>query len=235
MKKVFILIILILFNNIFIYAQVPQMFNYQAGIYDANSHALSNHSISLQLSILDSTTSGPVLYSEKFTTTTDINGLFSVNLGNGSVISGIFSSIDWGNNTKWLKTEIDTTGGNIYLLMGITQFLSVPYALYAEKSKENLSGFGDWESGFQTNTVYKASSDGFLNIFSGGGSLIVFGCEIAKVFSDVNPNPSTLRAIWKSESGNFTVPIKKGDYWRVEPSACPQYLNVSSITWLPLR
>jgi len=40
-----------------------------------------------------------------------------------------------GAGSEVLKTEIDTAGGSSYLLMGVTQFMSVPYALYANATK----------------------------------------------------------------------------------------------------
>jgi hypothetical protein len=44
----------------------------------------------------------------------------------------IFSSIDWSANSYFVQIEIDETGGTNFKNMGISQLLSVPYALYAE-------------------------------------------------------------------------------------------------------
>jgi hypothetical protein len=43
-------------------------------------------------------------------------------------------NIDWGSGTKFLHVEMDIQGGVNYTDLGSTQFLSVPYALYAETS-----------------------------------------------------------------------------------------------------
>jgi hypothetical protein len=73
------------------------------------------------------------------------------------VVSGTFANINWGNGTKWLKTEIDIAGGNNYVVMGSSQFMSVPYALYADKAgtadKTNFtSGSFQIPDGFKTVT-----------------------------------------------------------------------------------
>jgi len=57
-----------------------------------------------------------------------------VPLGNGSVVTGTFSGIDWSSNSHYIEVEMDPAGGNSYQVMGVSQLLSVPYALYAESS-----------------------------------------------------------------------------------------------------
>jgi uncharacterized protein (TIGR02145 family) len=114
-----------------VYAQ-PQKINYQAVAIDASGLAVKNKVISLRLSILDSSSTGSVLYSETHQPTTDGSGQFSVFLGGGTVVSETFSNIPWGNSkVKFLKTESDFTGGTNYSIMGVSQLVSVPFALTA--------------------------------------------------------------------------------------------------------
>jgi len=56
------------------------------------------------------------------------------------VVSGKFSAIDWSAGPYFLKTEADPEGGDAYTLKGITQILSVPYSLYAQKAGNVFSG-----------------------------------------------------------------------------------------------
>ena len=53
--------------------------------------------------------------------------------------TGNFGDIDWSNGPYFLKTETDPTGGTNYSISGVSQFLSVPYALYSEKTA-NVDG-----------------------------------------------------------------------------------------------
>ena len=61
-------------------------------------------------------------------------GLVNLEIGNGTIEIGVFENIDWGNRLHFLKIRMDATGGTNYQLMGTTQLMSVPYALYAESS-----------------------------------------------------------------------------------------------------
>ena len=97
-----------------------------------------NQIISIRLSILDNAPSGTAIYVETHAITTNNSGLFNLSIGTGAVISGNFSAIDWGVNSKWLKTEMDASGGSIYQFSGTTQFLSVPYSLFSGASNTSI-------------------------------------------------------------------------------------------------
>ncbi len=140
MKKL-ILSNLLLFIVLLGIAQAPQGLNYQAVAYNAGGTPVINQGISVRLSILDGSATGTTVYQETQNPTTDNTGLFSIVIGNGVVVSGTFASINWGNGSKWLKTEIDITGSINYLVMGTSQFMSVPYALYANKAGFNSGSF----------------------------------------------------------------------------------------------
>ncbi len=77
--------------------------------------------------------------SETQTATTNANGLVSIEIGNGTVVSGDFATIDWGNGPYFIKTETDPTSGTAYTITGTSQLLSVPYALHA-KTAETITG-----------------------------------------------------------------------------------------------
>jgi hypothetical protein len=92
----------------------------------------------MRLSILQNTATGTAVYVETQTVTTNDNGLVTLAIGTGSVISGDFATIDWGGDSYFIQTEMDPTGGDTYTLTGASQLLSVPYALYA-KTAESVS------------------------------------------------------------------------------------------------
>ncbi|WP_293871906.1 hypothetical protein [Flavobacterium sp.] len=73
--------------------------------------------------------SGTVLYSETQLKTTNAQGLFNLAIGQRTLVSGAFNTINWGTNSKFLKVEMDATGGTTYATVGTTQLLSVPYSL----------------------------------------------------------------------------------------------------------
>jgi hypothetical protein len=108
-------------------AQAPMKIPYQGVARDAQGVALQNQLVTLRLTIED--VSGTNLFQEIHQTTTNQFGLFNVKIGNVIPLN-----IDWSNGTKFLHVELDPQGGGSYTDLGATQFLSVPYALYAETS-----------------------------------------------------------------------------------------------------
>lgn len=115
-------------------AQAPQKFNYQAIARNGGGTELPSTAIGIRISIVDNGPNGTVVYQETHNKTTNAFGLFTLEVGAGSVVSGNFSSIDWGNGNKYIKTEIDPAGGTNFTVAGTSQLISVPYALYAGQS-----------------------------------------------------------------------------------------------------
>lgn len=115
-------------------AQAPQGFNYQGVARNTSGEPLANQNVSVKTSILNDSQLGTLIYSETHSVTTNQFGLFTLIIGSGAVGTGTFNAIDWSTGSKYLKVEIDPTGGSTYSLSGTTQLLSVPYALYAAKS-----------------------------------------------------------------------------------------------------
>ncbi len=124
----------ILLANVLI-AQAPQAIKYQAIARNLNGDPVVNQDIAVKISILQGSDFGPVVYSELHETATNALGLFNLEIGNPvEILSGNFSEISWRYFSHFLKTEIDITGGSNYQLMGVSQLVSVPYALYAQEA-----------------------------------------------------------------------------------------------------
>ena len=135
MKKILI-VTPILFLCFFVNAQVPQGLNYQAVARTANGMIIPTQNIGVRFSILDGSVTGTTLYSETHTVTTNSYGLFTLAIGKGTPVTATFASINWASGTdKFLKVEIAPGGSSNYQLQGTTQLLSVPYALYSEKTR----------------------------------------------------------------------------------------------------
>ncbi|MFD2551900.1 hypothetical protein ACFSQP_08735 [Bizionia sediminis] len=115
-------------------AQAPDKMSYQAVVRDDSSALITNSPIGLQLSILQGSATGTAVYTETQTPVTNENGLLTIEIGTGTVVSGDFTTIDWSAGTFFIKTETDPTGGSNYTITGTSQLLSVPYALYAKSS-----------------------------------------------------------------------------------------------------
>ena len=112
-------------------AQSPQAIPYQAVARDTSGNLITNHAVSLRFSIHAGSAVGTVVYKETQSAITNALGLFTVNVGQGTVVTGTFASVNWGSGNKFIQVELDATGGISYVDMGTQQMLSVPYALYA--------------------------------------------------------------------------------------------------------
>ena len=114
-----------------VHAQAPQKMSYQSVIRDASNALVVNHVVRIKLSVLQGTSLGPVVFSEVHLVQTNVNGLASVQIGGGANISGSIGGINWDDGPYFIKTETDPSGGTSYTVVGTSELLSVPYALYS--------------------------------------------------------------------------------------------------------
>jgi len=134
MKKPFLWLVLSFTIFAAVKAQAPASFNYQAVARYADGIPVQSHPVGLRISIVDGSANGSVIYTEEHEVITSESGLFILEIGKGTS-SQSFSDINWNSGqTKWLRVEMDISNTANYTLMGATQLLSVPYALFAQES-----------------------------------------------------------------------------------------------------
>jgi len=142
MKQV--LIFLFIAVDVMAFSQAPQSIPYQAVVRNTDGSVMASTSITMTFKIHDVSATGPVVYEETHSTSSNTQGLVSLNVGAGSVVTGTFASINWGSGAKFLQVLMNTGSGNVDL--GTQQMMSVPYALYAEKANTtnvSVSAVGD--------------------------------------------------------------------------------------------
>ncbi|WP_141248472.1 hypothetical protein [Flavobacterium sp. ACN6] len=108
--------------------------SYQAIIRAQDNSLVVNSRISLKVVVHQGAATGTNVYQETHSVTTNVNGLVSLELGTGTVATGDFSKIAWDKGPYYIETQVDVKGGTNYNITGVTQLLSVPYALYAKTS-----------------------------------------------------------------------------------------------------
>ncbi|MEI6348447.1 MAG: hypothetical protein WCP69_10925 [Bacteroidota bacterium] len=120
-----------------IWAQSPQKLSYQAVIRNSSNQLVTNTQIGMQISILQGSATGTVVYTEVKTPTTNGNGLVTIEIGGGVG----FDTINWANGQYFIETKTAVTPPlTTYTITGSSQLLSVPYALYAKTSGSSIPG-----------------------------------------------------------------------------------------------
>ena len=141
-KSAHLLIIILahLLINTSIFAQAPQKMSYQAVIRNTSGALVTSTSVGMKISILQGTASGNVAYSETQIASTNANGLVSLEIGTGTVVTGTFAGINWATGPYFIKTETDPAVGTNYSITGTNQLMSVPYALFSANGTPGPAG-----------------------------------------------------------------------------------------------
>jgi hypothetical protein len=244
MKRIIIFATMLLLA-ITITAQVPNKMSYQAVVRNSSNNLVVNQQIGVKISILKTSTTGVPVYIETQTTTTNQNGLMSIIIGNGNSSYNI-SDVNWTNGSYFIKTETDPEGGTNYIITGISQMLSVPYALHA-KTAESISGtitetdpvFGaseaknitssnitNWNSAY---TWGNHASAGYLKSFTETDP--VFGASAAKNITSTNTTNWNSAYTW----GNHATAGYLKNYTETDPvfgaSAAKNITSTNTTNW----
>ena len=117
-------------------AQSPEKMSYRAVIRNSSNALVKNATIGMRISILHGSASGTVIYSENQTTTTNAEGVASVDIGGAA-----FKTITWTDDPYFIKAETDPKGGTNYTIIITSQLLNVPNSSSSKSSENNSSGF----------------------------------------------------------------------------------------------
>ncbi|WP_459210760.1 hypothetical protein [Aquimarina rhabdastrellae] len=119
--------VLIFLSIVGSYAQ--EKMNYQFVVRNADGTLANDSTIGVQVSLLDRSPTGTVLYEEVHASMTNASGLTSIIIGEGVIGNGNLTTIDWGNTNVFIKTEIDLLGGNNYTIENVEEFLYVTQSI----------------------------------------------------------------------------------------------------------
>lgn len=141
MKNIFAILTAFLFLLLTdsVNAQAPNKLSFQAVIRNSSNYLVISSPVGVRISLLQGSITSTALYVETHTATTSVNGLITLEIGGGKVVSGDMKNINWGLGESFLKVETDPSGGSNYSITSTTQLLSVPYALFANSVSGNAA------------------------------------------------------------------------------------------------
>ena len=136
-KCIFTLSFLLL--GVTVFAQTPEGINYQAVIRKTDGSLVANTTIAIRIQLKQNSATGTVVYSERQSVITSQYGLVNFVIGQGTVLSGTFSTINWSTGNYWVSLGVDFVNGTNYLDYGSQRLMSAPYALYAKTAGVQLN------------------------------------------------------------------------------------------------
>jgi N-acetylneuraminic acid mutarotase len=226
-----VFVFLLVFTTCF--SQSPQAFQYQAILRSDDGNPVINTAVSLKISILSNTIQNAIFYAESQNTVTDNFGRISLQVGKGTVLTGEFSEILWESGQTFIKIEFDPAGGSNYQVLGQTQLLSVPYALYANRSGNTyiagpgisitgntISNIGDLSASNELQVLSKIGNNISLN--PGGGA--VTDSDNQTLAATVN---GTIRQVQISGGNSISLDVADNDN---NPSNELQVISISHDT-----
>ena len=178
-----------------------QGINYQGVARDANSEVIVNTEIDLEFNINKTTINGTTVYNETHTVITDVNGVFSVIIGQGTTAQSFENDINWAEDKHFLNVWLN--GAEI----GTTEFMSVPYTLALGKWQAHKNGVTPKGTG---GSVFIGEDAGINDDFSDNHNVGIGNLALHSNTSGVRNTAIGQEALFSNETGtnNFAVGYK---------------------------
>ena len=160
-------------------AQHNDRISYQAVVRDLENRLLANKTVDVTVNIFNGTATSAV-YTETHTVTTNMNGVVSFLIGNGTLVSGAWTEILWKNAR--ITTEVAVNGTVLGTLeMPMT---AVPYARYADNA-----GYADSVNIAVVQNFANDAITTFFNQITGEGYNVTVSVQAD--WEETNPNANS--------------------------------------------
>lgn len=212
MKKLLTILLGVL--SLYLNAQTPTGFSYQAVLRNAQGEVIANQSASLRVTITGSN-DVDIHYQEEHAVQSSAQGLIGVIIGTGTNNLGNLVDVPWGTDQMKLKVEIKLGSASTYSFLGTQTLQTVPYALHASNAKAIVSSPA-------------ASDEEPIFVVKNKLGQIVFAVyqEGVRVYVDDGTTPI------KGSKGGFAIGGLSGtkesvEYFRITPDSARIYIDDS--------
>ena len=100
LQLIFKMVMALLVCTQLMWAQVPQKFNYQGIARDTKGNPMGKQTLGIKLSVLPTSDATTPEYEEVQTITTNEFGLYTLQIGNGTAVTGTMKEVKWETGNK---------------------------------------------------------------------------------------------------------------------------------------
>ncbi len=104
---------------------------YQAVLRAEGGQPLADTQIEVLIKLITQDEVSASFYTEKHQVKTNQQGYFSIDIGSGEVINGVWEKAPWATENLWLETTYSITGQDKKYLISRNEMMAVPYAFVA--------------------------------------------------------------------------------------------------------
>lgn len=222
MKHIIYSISLFFFAAIQLIAQSPEAVQFQAIVRNGDGDIVANQRVSFEISIVQGSTSGPLIYTETHVDTTDDYGLANLMIGQGTPVTSTFASINWGADEYFVRTSVDISGGTSYTVMGTTQILSVPYALHANEASYSDVANNAYRLNNMSSSAFATHDHLHSEYSTTGHSHSLLPVAYGSIRYDGQLGTRTVNVescVWSSTYDRYEITIKNGFYYSIDDIA----------------
>ena len=119
---------------------VPMGMKYQAVARDLKGNVLGNQEISIRITLYSDLDRQTTEYSESHTTATNEVGLFTLVIGEGSILAGTFDKVPWSTRDIWMEVSVLDKKSSEFVSISSSKLLAVPYAFHAGTASQLIYG-----------------------------------------------------------------------------------------------
>ena len=223
MKNIIAAAALLMASSMALAQGVPQRINYQAVAIDADGdpipgydmvgRPIDNAEMDIRLTVLDGSPSGAERFKETHTIRTDAYGLFTLEIGGGTLINGDFATINWSDSDRFLRVEMDRFRNGNWTLLGVQKMLTVPYSFIAERALN--ADFADQAQQAVQSTFSRFSDTAFFAATSATANHALSADTSAWAINVINNNDNdadSTNELQVLSRSNDTIYLSKGGF-----------------------
>jgi hypothetical protein len=172
MSKSLITLLLSVVSLVGISQGAPALISYQAVLRDGQGVLVANQEVTLEFAIRQGNIDGSIVFEESHPmVSTNLYGVFAVQIGSGIPTGvGTYLSLDeipWSNPSYFVEVRAILPGQGVPTLIGVSQLLSVPYALHSATADSVIN---EADGSINNETINDITFDGVNLVFHEGSS-----------------------------------------------------------------